>query len=101
MDARHVTAMAMCQLLLRQKQAERGSPLNREDIGAAVEQVVGMLGYADIDGETLTKALEERFTVYAPDHRTLGSDDDHVAWLPARRGAVAWRYWDRYRIFLD
>jgi hypothetical protein len=100
-DARQSTAMTMCQMLLKQKQSERGTPLNGEDIASAVEQVVGMLGYAEIDKQALVKALEERFTVYAPDHRTLGSDDNHVAWFPARRGAITWRYWDRYRIYLD
>lgn len=100
-DARQSTALAMCQMLLRQKQAEQTTPLNGADIASAVDQVLAMLGYRDIDRQSLVKALEERFTVYAPEHRTLGTDDNHVAWLPSKRGTLTWRYWDRYRIYLD
>ena len=100
-DARQSTALTMCQMFLRQKQNEQAAPLTTEDIAAAVAQVVAMIGYDDLDRQALVKTLEERFTVYAPDHQTLGSDDNHVAWLLPRRGAIAWRYWDRYKVYLD
>jgi hypothetical protein len=101
MDARHSTAMAMCQMLLRQKQTEHGAALSHEDIVSAINQVASLTGYGDINRDLLISALEERFTVYVSDHRTLGSNDDHVAWLPVRRSAITWRYWDRYKILLD
>ncbi|TFH12138.1 MAG: hypothetical protein E4H02_13275, partial [Lentisphaerales bacterium] len=101
MDARHSTAMAMCQMLLRQKQTEQGTALGHEDIVSAIYEVTSLSGYSDIDRDLLISTLEERFTVYVPDHRTLGLNDDHVAWLPARRSEITWRYWDRYRILLN
>ncbi len=27
--------------------------------------------------------------------------DDHEAWLPARRGAIKWSFWKRYRWYLE
>jgi hypothetical protein len=101
MDNRQTTAMAMCQMFLKQKLSEKGTPLDGADIAAAVVQVIPMLGDLDIDRQGLIKALEERFTVYAPDHLTLGADDNHVAWLPAKRNSILWRYWHRYKIHLE
>jgi len=100
-DGRQSTAIMMCQILLRQMQSERNAPLNGEDIASVVDQVIGMQGFKDIDKAMLIKELEERFTVYTPIHGALGSDDNHVAWLPARRNTITWRYWDRYKIYLD
>lgn len=100
-DTRQATALAMCQMMLRQRQAETNIALQRLDIQTAVAQVAQILDYADIDIDGLTTLLEERFTVYAPDHRTLGEDDDHQAWLPAQREVISWRYWDRYKLYLN
>lgn len=98
---RQATALAMCQMMLRQRQTETDVALQRADIQAAVAQVAQMLGYADLDLDALATLLEERFTVYAPDHRTLGDDDDHQAWLPTQRETISWRYWDRYKLYLN
>lgn len=101
MDPNESTILAMCQMFLRRKQTESPNPLNRSDIESAVDQFALMLRSTGIDKEQLVSALEERFTIYAPGHGTLGSDHDHVPWLPTRRGEVAWRYWDRYKLLLN
>jgi len=87
--------------MLREKAKERGSSLQSEDIRLGVEQVISMLHYDDINREEMVRILEERFTVYTPEHRTLGFNDDHIAWLPIRRSTIDWRYWERYRLFLS
>lgn len=100
-DTHQETAIAICQMMLRQRQADTGAALQREDIQAAVAQVAQMPGFVEIDIDALTTLLEERFTVYAPDHSTLADDDDHQPWLPIQRESISWRYWDRYKLYLN
>jgi hypothetical protein len=91
----------MCQIMLRQKSGDKISFLASTDIRHAVEEITALQTFASVDKDRLIAELEERFTVYAPLHQTLGQNDDHLPWLPQKRGALSWRYWDRYRLFLE
>ena len=95
------TVLGMCQMMLKKKAAEMGGFLKRPDIASVVDEILGMPSFAEVDREPLVAMLEERFTVITAEHQTLGNDDDHKAWLPARRGDITWRYWDRYLLFLE
>lgn len=45
--------------------------------------------------------LEQHCSIVSAPHRTLGMDTDHMAWLPSKCGQIDWRYWDRYRLYLE
>ncbi|HOW86231.1 MAG TPA: Z1 domain-containing protein [Candidatus Aminicenantes bacterium] len=94
-------ALAICQILLGQKRANKDAAICREDILAVVEQFAALEPAKGIDKEELVKTLEERFTVYVPNHLTLGSDDNHIAWLSAKRSSINWQYWERYKNYLE
>lgn len=100
MNDRQSTALGICQLTLAQRQSEQPVPLNGQDIASEVDKFIEMSGYEDLDRQSLIRNLEQMFTVYAPDHQTIGSGDDHQPWLPAKQGAMVWRYWDRYKKYL-
>lgn len=100
-DSLYKTALGMCQMLLRSRVTGGSAFLEADQIRSAVEEVSEMPSFAAIDKMRLVRELEERFTVYAPPHRTLGEDDDHVAWLSGKRAQISWRYWDRYLIYLQ
>ncbi len=87
--------------MLREVAVEAGPAITLEAIEAKVDEVLALPTYAEVDRGRLIAALEQRFTVYTGPHQTLGSDDDHRAWLPAKSGTIAWRFWQRYRLFLQ
>lgn len=93
--------LGICQLMLSQK--ARQGPVTSEDIAAVVAQVCAMPSFATIDRNALQQRLEERFTVYTPDHETLGSNDGHLQWLAEKKeaNAIEWRYWQRYYLLLQ
>lgn len=95
------TVLAMCQMMLKQRTASASRFLKTADILEVVNEVLAMPTFADIDKERLVAELEVRFTVVTGEHQTLGNNDDHKAWLPVRRGAITWRYWDRYLLYLE
>ena len=95
------TALAMCQMMLKQRVDTAGRFLEMVDIPKVVDEVLAMPSFAGLDKNRLVVDLEERFTVVTGEHQTLGNDDDHKAWLPSRRSSVSWRYWDRYLLYLE
>ncbi len=100
-NATFATVLAMCQMMLKQRAATAGRFLKTADILEVVNEVLAMPSFAGLDKERLAAELEERFTVVTGEHQTLGNNDDHKAWLPARRTTIAWRYWDRYLLYLE
>ena len=96
LNATFFTALAMCQMMLKQRALNAGRFLKTTDILETVREVLAMPSFAGLDQDRLAAELEERFTVVTGEHQTLGNDDDHKAWLPSRTGAITWRYWDRY-----
>jgi len=95
------SALAICQMMLREKAAIHGGVLGLETIREQVSEITSMPTYGSIDREKLIAELEHRFTVFTAQHQTLGSNDDHLAWLPTKLGTIEWRYWDRYKLFLE
>src|SRR5687768_12789224 len=95
------TVLAMCQMMLKQRTTTSSRFLKTADILEVVNEVLAMPSFAGVDKERLVAELEVRFTVFTSEHQTLGNNDDHKAWLPARRSEVSWRYWDRYLLYLE
>src|SRR5262245_54176494 len=54
----------------------------------------------DIDEAQLVRELEALVTWRVGREFVIDSDEDHVAWLPAKRGAIEWKFWSRYRRYL-
>src|ERR1700750_2399837 len=95
------SALAICQMMLRETAIAGGGVLMQEIIGQKVFEITAMPTYAGVDRDRLIAELEHRFTVFTAPHQALGSNDDHLAWLQVKTGAIQWRYWDRYRLFLE
>ncbi len=93
-------ALGMCQMLLRNQMPANSTVLPPDAIHNTVEEVVVLAACSGVDKNRLIKVLEERFTVQAPIHRTLGSNDQHIAWFHQKRGQIQWRRWDRYQLYL-
>ncbi len=100
-DKLFATVLAMCQMMLKQKSTIAGHFLQISDIREVVKEVLSMPSFSGIDRDVLAAELEERFTVVTGEHQTLGSNDDHKAWLPSKASSISWRYWDRYLLYLE
>ncbi len=55
----------------------------------------------EIDLETLVREVESLCNIWVGSSRTLDDGEDHVEWLSERRGQISWRFWDRYRRYLE
>jgi Z1 domain len=64
-----------------------------------VSQIVP--GAAGIDSAALVKELETAFSVWMASDAALDNNEDHIPWLPEKRLAIKWRFWNRYHRFLE
>ncbi len=87
--------------MLKERASAAGRFLKTTDIIDVVDEVLAMPSFVGLDKDRLVSELEVRFTVVTGEHQTLGNNDDHKAWLPSRRTAITWRYWDRYLLYLE
>lgn len=78
------------------------SDLSAGAIKVAVDRALQLhKAWADqIDREVVVAELIRRFSLWIGQSVTLKSDEGHQAWLNAQRKAN-WRYWQRYREFLE
>jgi hypothetical protein len=85
-------------LILKNKPA----PTNA-DVRSAAQVVVGLMGVMSVtvDVEDLVRNIEAAVNVHVGEASVLDNrGDDHQAWLPARRGAIKWSFWERYNWYL-
>ena len=54
----------------------------------------------EIDESKLIRELEGLVTWTVGREFVIDSDEDHLQWLPARRGTIEWKFWARYRRYL-
>jgi Z1 domain len=54
----------------------------------------------DVDEARLVRELEGLVTWRVGRDFVIDTDEDHVQWLPAKRGSIDWKFWNRYRRYL-
>jgi hypothetical protein len=98
-DFRHVISMVQSFI---QSQAQ-GLALTRELIAARADTVLALnpAWSETIDRAALLRELESRFSVWIGREATLADNTDHIPWLPTKRDTIHWRFWSRYRQFLE
>jgi hypothetical protein len=77
-----------------------------DEIRRSVEDVTRMLGSRGdgggaVDVEVLTREVESLCNVWVGTATSLENPEDHIEWLSGRRADIDWRFWDRYRRFLE
>jgi hypothetical protein len=83
-----------------------GDDLATEDgvgraVDAALVAVAGMPSYEPIDRESLLREVESKVRVWVGVSGVLDDPRGHQDWLPDRRVEVDWRFWPRYRRYLE
>lgn len=79
-----------------------GMPITLELISDNITRVLAMKPqWGDgLDREAVTDELIRRFSTWVGEATVIHSDEDHKAWLVAAR-KQGWRYWQRYREYLE
>lgn len=75
-----------------------------EVIRAQVElaaQTTHAAGQGEVDAEALIAQLMHEANVFVPDATLMEDPTDHIEWLSVNRGSIDWRFWNRYKAFLE
>jgi hypothetical protein len=77
----------------------------QEDIRREAESVVALLSRraegAAVDLGLLVRDVESLCNIWVGAASSLENQEDHVEWLSELRSRIDWRFWDRYRRFLE
>ena len=94
---KHARSIAVTLLNL---QAVRTPEVIRAQVALAV-QTTRAAGMGEVDADALVAQLMHEANVYVPDATLMDDPTDHIEWLPSRRGSIEWRFWSRYKAFLE
>jgi hypothetical protein len=94
---KHARSIAVTLLNL---QPIRTPEVIRAQVALAV-QTTHAAGEGKVDAEALVAQLMHEANVYVPNATMMEDPSDHIEWLPAHRGSIEWRFWSRYKAFLE
>jgi hypothetical protein len=80
------------------------SPIDPQVIPDNCELVLGMLASRGDDlppRDELIRIVESKVVVWQPPATSLEDRTGHVEWLPARQEQVEWKFWNRFRRYLE
>ncbi len=81
-------------------QSARTPEVIRAQVELAV-QTARAAGKGEANVGELVAQLMHEANVYVPEASLMEDPADHIEWLPARRGGIQWRFWSRYKAFLE
>ncbi len=93
----HARSLAVTLLNL---QPVRTPEVIRAQVALAV-QTTRAAGMGEVDAAALVAQLMHEANVYVPDATLMEDPTDHIEWLPTRRGSIEWKFWSRYKAFLE
>lgn len=93
-------AKQMARIMLGEKHSPTAEELNHV-AGLALGAVTGLHGDDRLDLQSLIRALESMYDVWVPGPTSLDDQTDHVEWLADSRAGIEWRFWNRYRNYLE
>lgn len=96
---REQQVIKLAQMLL--VDAEPGT-VDSARIGEAIDEALAVKpAWAEgVDRDVVNDELIRRYSVWIGEDTTLKSDKGHISWLTSDR-KTGWRYWQRYREFLE
>ena len=54
-----------------------------------------------IDVSQLAREIESKISIYVDDATSLVKNEGHQEWLPEQRAKINWKFWNRYRKYLE
>jgi hypothetical protein len=102
MNQNYSDVRATAQTKLNREYADGATPVPEGRIREVVEETIVFLGASDVDTRALVAELEAIFkTIIGSERALVGYDDGWSPWLAKRRADIPWRFWDRYRHYLQ
>ena len=92
--ARSIALMLLGSDLATEEQVERA-------VDSALRAVSHMQDDELVDRDALLREIESKVRVWVGVSGVLDDPRGHEEWLPGRRGQLDWRFWTRYRRFLE
>jgi hypothetical protein len=96
----HVMARTLVLNLLRGVDAP-----THDEIQSRAEDAIGLVGKLSggvaVDLNSLVREVESLCNVWVGTASSLENHGDHVEWLSEMRPRIDWRFWDRFRRFLE
>jgi len=75
--------------------------VSREQIENAVNTVLNIEMYKDLNRDELIREIESLYRVRVEDYRIIEQEERHIPWLNTKKSAIDWKFWPRYRDFLQ
>lgn len=75
--------------------------ITQEQIDDAINTVLGIPQYSAIDRASLTREVQSIYNIRIDDFRIIEARERRLPWLSERKGSINWRFWNRYRDFLQ
>lgn len=75
--------------------------VTREEIENAVDTVLNIPAYHDLNREELIREIESLYRVRVENYRIIEREERHIPWLNDKKPTISWEFWPRYRDFLQ
>lgn len=72
-----------------------------QDIEYYIDNLVQMPIFANLDKNKLIREIQELVNVQAPDYAVIEDEGVPKSWLPAKSASIDWKFWNRYRDYLQ
>jgi hypothetical protein len=98
-NAQHEKARSIALRLLPSDGATR--EIIEKKVGLVLDMLRVEAPDVPVDGDLLIRELESLCNVWMPTSTSLDDAADHQAWLNARQGEIAWKFWRRYERYVE
>lgn len=85
---------------LLNRQPVRTPEIIRTQAAIAI-QTTHLAGMGEVNTNALVAQLMHEANVQVPDATMMVDPDDHIEWLTARRSGIEWKFWNRYKVYLE
>ena len=75
--------------------------VTQEQIDEAINTVLSIPQYSGIDRVLLTREVQSLYNIRIDDFRIIEARERRLPWLSERKSSINWRFWNRYRDYLQ
>lgn len=72
-----------------------------QEIENAVNIVVSIPNYTDIDREALIREIQSLYNIRMDDFKIIEASERRVPWISENKSSIEWSFWKRYRDYLQ
>ena len=74
--------------------------VSRDEIQNAVKTVLNIDIYGDLDPDKLTREVESLYRIRVENYRII-ERERNIPWVSAKKAEIDWKFWSRYKDFLQ